>query len=312
MSPLAPRYGDPDRWRGALIGLALGDALGTTLEFRPPGSFAPLTDLVGGGHFCLRKGYWTDDTSMALCLGHSLVACQGFDATDQMRRYCAWLDEGYLSSLGTCFDIGTTVRSALRRFQRTGDPYAGSRARWSAGNGSIMRLAPVAMAYALYPELAIARAIDSSRTTHATPLCLESCGWLAEILCHLLAGTGKARSLQTRHPATSPEIAALQQGDWQSKPRSALRGSGYVVDSLEAALWCFWHTGNYADCVLAAANLGDDADTTAAVAGQLAGACYGYQAIRADWRAALYQEPAIRQLADDLWQLAHNPVAAEA
>lgn len=300
-----------DRWRGCLVGLALGDALGTTLEFRPPGSFAPLTDLVGGGHFCLRKGYWTDDTSMALCLGHSLVACHGFDATDQMRRYCAWLDEGYLSSLGTCFDVGNTVRTALRRFQRTGEPYAGSQARWSAGNGSIMRLAPIPMAYALLPDQAVARAMDSSRTTHAATLCLEGCAWLTEILVHLLHGADKAAALGDHRPATSPEIRALQQGTWREKPRSALRGSGYVVASLEAALWCFWHTDNYAACVLAAANLGDDADTTAAVAGQLAGACYGYQAIREDWRAALYQGEAIRQLADDLWRLAQQ-LAAEA
>jgi ADP-ribosyl-[dinitrogen reductase] hydrolase len=292
-----------DRSRGALLGLAIGDAIGTTLEFRPPGSFRPLTDMVGGGHFCLKKGYWTDDTSMALCLGHSLVQCQRFDATDQMRRYCDWLDHGYMSSIGTCFDVGVTVSSALRRFQKTGNPYAGAKSRWSSGNGSIMRLAPIAIACSHHMPVAQQLAIASSRTTHASPLCLDSCGFLATLLVLLIRGGDKSCLLHSDYPASSPEIRHLQEGHWQTKTYSEIKGSGYVIDSLEAALWCFYHTDNYADCVLAAANLGNDADTTAAVAGQLAGACYGYSTIRQSWRDALHQEAEIRQLADALFAL---------
>ena len=292
-----------DRSRGALLGLAIGDAIGTTLEFRPPGSFAPLTDMVGGGHFCLKKGYWTDDTSMALCLGHSLVACQRFDATDQMQRYCDWLDNGYMSSIGTCFDVGVTVSSALRRFQKTGNPYAGAKSRWSSGNGSIMRLAPIAIACAHDVAAAQRLAAASSRTTHAAPLCLDSCGLVATVLIQLLRGYGKSGLQTSDYTASSHEVEQLQRGHWQQKSYQQLKGTGYVIDSLEAALWCFYHTDNYADCVLAAANLGNDADTTAAVAGQLAGACYGYAAIRPAWREALHREAEICQLADQLFAL---------
>lgn len=291
-----------DRSRGALLGLAVGDALGTTLEFRPRGSFNPLTDMVGGGHFCLPKGHWTDDTSMALCLAHSLLACAGFDAHDQMQRYCNWLDHGYMSSIGCCFDVGTTVSAALRRFQKNGEPYAGSTARWSSGNGSIMRLAPVAIAYAGQPQLA-ERARDSSRTTHGSPLCLDSCAYLSQLLALLLQGAGKAALALLDYQATTPEVAALAQGRWRNKSYAELRGSGFVIDSLEAALWCFAHSHSYDQCVLAAANLGDDADTTAAVAGQLAGACYGASGIRSDWRAALHRHDEIQQLADQLHAL---------
>ncbi|MGL4207172.1 MAG: ADP-ribosylglycohydrolase family protein [Aeromonadaceae bacterium] len=292
-----------DRSRGCLLGLAIGDAIGTTLEFKPRGSFQPLTDMVGGGHFCLKKGYWTDDTSMALCLGHSLVECEGFDAHDQMRRYCDWLDNGYMSSIGTCFDVGVTVSSALRRFQKTGDPFAGARSSWSSGNGSIMRLAPLPIAYAHDAEQAMQLAAESSRTTHGSPLCLDSCRYLASLLVQLLNGQSKPALWQSHYRAQTPEVAALVNGTWRSKAYDELSGTGYVIESLEAALWCFEQTDNYADCVLAAANLGQDADTTAAVAGQLAGACYGYSQIRSEWCQHLHRHQEMVALADELWRL---------
>jgi ADP-ribosylglycohydrolase len=132
-----------DRYRGALLGLAVGDALGTTLEFARPGSFAPITDMVGGGRFGLQPGQWADDTSMALCLAESLIECQGFDPVDQLTRYCRWWREGHLSSTGVCFDIGTTTRAALVAFEETQDPYPGPDDPRTAGNGSLMRLAPI-------------------------------------------------------------------------------------------------------------------------------------------------------------------------
>jgi ADP-ribosyl-[dinitrogen reductase] hydrolase len=132
-----------ERYRGALLGLAAGDALGTTLEFKPPGTFAPLADMIGGGPFHLKPGEWTDDTSMALCLAESLIEKRDFDAKDQMDRYCRWHEEGYLSSNGTCFDIGNTVAGALATYRRTGNPFSGSESPDTAGNGSLMRLAPV-------------------------------------------------------------------------------------------------------------------------------------------------------------------------
>jgi ADP-ribosyl-[dinitrogen reductase] hydrolase len=117
------------------LGLAVGDALGTTVEFKAPGTFPPVTDISGGGHFNLKPGEWTDDTSMALCLAESLIERRGFDAKDQMDRYRRWHEQGYLSSNGRCFDIGDTVASALARYRRTGDPFAGSESPDTAGNG---------------------------------------------------------------------------------------------------------------------------------------------------------------------------------
>ena len=139
------------RYQGCLLGLAVGDALGTTLEFKKPGSFKPIIDLTGGGPFSLEAGQWTDDTSMALCLAESLLICQGFDPADQMERYLRWYREGYMSSTGSCFDIGNTTRAALTSFEGTGEPFSGPTHPWSAGNGSIMRLAPVVMYFAQDP-----------------------------------------------------------------------------------------------------------------------------------------------------------------
>ena len=184
-----------DRFEGCLIGLAVGDALGTTVEFSSPGSFEPVTDMVGGGVFGLKAGEWTDDTSMALCLAESLVRQQSFDPADQMRRYMNWYQIGYMSSTGSCFDIGGATRSALERFARTGEAYSGSTDPMTAGNGSIMRLAPVAMAYALQPSGAVHYAGLSSRTTHAATESVEACEVLAAILVAGFHGADKATML---------------------------------------------------------------------------------------------------------------------
>jgi len=296
-----------DKARGCLAGLAVGDAIGTTLEFKPPGTFKPLTDMVGGGHFCLQKGHWTDDTSMALCLGHSLVECGEFDPYDQMRRYCDWYDNGYMSSIGVCFDIGVTVSSALRRFQKTGEPFAGAKSRWSSGNGSIMRLAPIPIFYHRDSAAAVHYAGESSRTTHGSPLCVDACRYFSAILAGLINGAGKQLITQSPYSPQTEEIARIRQGAFLDKPYQELTGSGFVIESLESALWCFAHTDSFESCVLAAANLGNDADTTAAIAGQLAGACYGHAGIRTDWREALHRHDEIVALADALYAKAAIP-----
>lgn len=290
-----------NRARGALLGLAVGDAIGTTVEFKPRGSFTPLTDMVGGGPFDLLPGQWTDDTSMALCLAASLVE-HGFDTHDQMQRYLLWHDEGYLSSTGVCFDIGSATSTALERFRRTGNPVAGSTQPVSAGNGSIMRLAPVPIHYLDTPELAIQRSAAQSKTTHRAPECLGACHLLAEALIRALQGKAKedvlAPSLQTIPMSNSLMLIAA--GHYKTKSETQILGSGYVVESLEAAFWCFWQTDSFQDCVLLAANLGDDADTTAAVAGQLAGAFYGESGIPVSWLNKLAMATEIGQLAEQL------------
>ena len=180
-----------DAQRGCLLGLAAGDAVGATVEFKPRGSFAPLTDMIGGGPFHLLPGQWTDDTSMALCLATSLVECKGFNALDQMQRYVRWKDTGYLSSTGRCFDIGNTVATALNRFRISGNPLAGSTGEFSAGNGSLMRLAPVPMF--CFPDVDEAEsfAAESSRTTHGAPECVDACRFFARVLCRALEGSAK-------------------------------------------------------------------------------------------------------------------------
>jgi ADP-ribosyl-[dinitrogen reductase] hydrolase len=288
--------------RGCLLGLAAGDAVGTTVEFKPRGSFAPLNDMVGGGPFGLKPGQWTDDTSMALCLGYSLVERNGFDAHDQMARYVRWWREGYLGSTGRCFDIGVTVSEALSRFQQMGDPFAGSTDSHKAGNGCIMRLAPVPIFY--YPDIDAAAhyAAESARTTHAAAECLDASRLFARILVRALRGDDKSAVLlgDSQTLTGAPKIEAIARGDYRSKREAQIRGSGYVVECLEAALWSFDRTDTFADAVLLAANLGDDADTTAAVCGQVAGAYYGEAGIPAAWRARLTMCEEIIALADRL------------
>lgn len=300
---------DQDRFRGALLGLAVGDALGTTLEFRPPGSFAPLTDMVGGGPFRLAPGQWTDDTSMALCMAESLLIRGDFDPRDLMQRWLRWRDEGLWSATGQCFDIGVTTSAALSRFRRNGEPFAGSTDPRSAGNGGIMRLAPVPMRFAADPALAIARAADSSRTTHAARACLDAARYLGGLIVGALHGVPKADLLAPRYSplpggwqrdVLCPEIDAIAAGSFHHKQPPAIRGTGYVVDALEAALWAFAGTDEYASGALRAVNLGDDADTTGAIYGQLAGACYGYVALPPRWVRVIALREGILTLADGL------------
>ena len=289
------------RARGALLGLGVGDAIGTTVEFKPRGSFKPMTDMVGGGPFGLAPGQFTDDTSMALCLGASLIE-KGFDLHDQMTRYIRWANEGYMSSNGRCFDIGIATRAALQRFQRDGNPLAGSTDPSSAGNGCIMRLAPVPIRYMDQPELAVRYSAEQAQTTHQAPECLAASRLFGELLVRALQGKSKEEVLAPHDLAGKlpTKLEAIGQGRYRSKGRDAIRGTGYIVDSLEATLWCFSQTDNFRDCILMAANLGDDADTTAAQAGQLAGAFYGESGIPAEWLGKLTMMMLIRDMADAL------------
>lgn len=301
------------RFLGCLLGLAVGDALGAALEFCPPGSFTPITDLYGGGPFHLMPGQWTDDTSMALCLAESLVECQGFNPLDQMQRYWRWYQTGYLSSTGICFDIGNTTRSALERFAITGEPYCGSADPFSAGNGSLMRLAPVAMFFARDPALALTACANSSRTTHAAPAAVDACRYFGTLLVGALNEIDRERLLSPRYSLLPgawevepliPEIDEIALGSYQQRQPPAIQGSGYVVRSLEAALWAFYHSTDFRQGCLLAANLGDDADTTAAIYSQLAGAYYGVEEIPTQWLEKLAMCNKIQELAEALWRFA--------
>lgn len=302
-----------ERYRGCLLGLATGDALGTTLEFRRPGTFTPLEDMVGGGPFGLKPGYWTDDTSMALCLAESLIENKGFNPVDQLQRYVQWFRQGHLSSTDRCFDIGNTVRHALLLFEQTQNSYCGSTEPRSAGNGSIMRLGPVPLFYANSPQEAIAKSADSSRTTHATPAAVDACRYLAALLVGAVQGVSK-EELLTEYYSPIPgywqenplveEIDEIAQGSFKRRQPPEIKGTGYVVKSLEAALWAFYQSNSFQEGCLLAVNLGDDADTTGAVYGQLAGAFYGEGGIPADWLSKLAKRQLIESMAERLFTLA--------
>ena len=294
-----------DRFRGCLLGLAAGDALGTTLEFTPRDSVPPISDMLGGGPFDLEPGEWTDDTSMALCLATSLVEQGGFDAQDQMNRYSKWAESGYLSSNGRCFDIGATVARSLAKYRRSGDAFSGPTEPTAAGNGSLMRLAPVVLFFYPQNDQAVWFAAESSRTTHGAAECLHACALFAEFLIRALSGGSRSGVLlPVHHQLCSPSLDSIAKTGFLGKARSEIRGSGYVVHCLEAALWCFSETNSFRDAVLLAANLGEDADTTAAVCGQLAGAHYGVSGIPGAWLDKLVMRDEIIQIADQLHQAA--------
>jgi len=300
-----------ERYRGCLLGLAVGDALGTTLEFKSPGTFTPITDMIGGGPFNLKPGQWTDDTSMALCLAESLIECRGFNQKDQMERYVRWWKEGHLSSTGTCFDIGNTTRTALATFLKTGNPTSGPSDSYSAGNGSLMRLAPVPLFYAGNPREAIEKSGESSRTTHGAPTAVDACRYFGALIVGALNGEDKETILADHYcPVPGywqekplvPEIAEIATGSFKRRHPPQIRGSGYVVQSLEAALWAFYQSTSFEEGCLMAVNLGDDADTTGAIYGQIAGAYYGEDCISKIWRGKIAMKNMITTLAHNICQ----------
>lgn len=290
---------------GALLGLAIGDALGAPLEFRSRCRFTPISDMTVGGKFEMRLGEWTDDTAMALCLADSLIECNGFDAQDQMDRYIRWGNEGYNSTRSHAFGVGKTVAKALMNYQRSGDPYSGSKVPESAGNGSLMRIAPIAIFYAHDRDDSLKYAVLSSKTTHAAEECVQACTYFVDILINAFGCNDKEKVLT---PSFSTELFSerlkevVEQKCFSAKSADEIVGSGYVVESLEAALWAFWHHDSFEQVVLAAANLGDDSDTTAAIAGQLAGAFYGTDNIPAHWRKRLMRSDHIYDVAWNLSQ----------
>src|SRR5919202_6145133 len=298
------------RYRGSLLGLATADALGAPLEGRPPRSFPPVDDMSRGGFHGIEPGPLTDDTSMALCLADSLVERRGFDPMDQLRRYLRWFREGYMSSTGKPFGIGGTTTEALLRFEETGEPYCGSTDPNRAGNGSIMRLAPVPLFFGQRPQEAIERSAESSLTTHGAREAVDGCRYLGALLVGAVSGAGKEELLSERYCPVAgyweerplaPGIDEVASGSFKRKEPPEIRGTGYVVRSLEAALWAFHRSGSFDEGCLLAVNLGEDADTTAAVYGQLAGAFYGEDAIPGSWRTKLAYLRLIEDLAEKLF-----------
>lgn len=280
-----------DRALGAMIGLAVGDAVGTTLEFKERGEFEPITDMVGGGPFRLKVGEWTDDTSMALCLLDSLLEHGAIIPDDLLDRFYRWYDQGYNSHNDRCFDIGTTTRDALTLWKANGQTVAPD-LNFLSGNGGIMRLAPVPILWWYNDDRAMTAAKEQSITTHGSRECLETASRLAGIIARGIRGEGQGLNCKLKNLG-----------------ENAISSSGYVIDTFIAAQWAVVTTDNFRDAILAAANLGDDADTVAAVAGQIAGSLYGLSGIPTDWVDKLAWKDRILDLTNTLFDMSlANPL----
>jgi len=259
-----------DRAVGAFIGLAVGDALGTSVEFMSRGNFVPVTGMRGGGVFNLRPGEWTDDTSMAIALAEALLQDRTLaNPAFAMNRWVNWCYYGMHSHTGTCFDIGGQTGRALRTWHDL--QILPEKDTENAGNGGIMRLAPAVLANVHDRAMAEDVARRQSDFTHRNRHCREIAGQMAGMLHALIHG-------QTDGLVPAP-IAARTEAEVSS--------SGYVVDTFEAALWAFAPQDGFADIVLRAVNLGDDADTVGAVAGKIAGARYGLSGVPGEWLEVL-------------------------
>jgi ADP-ribosyl-[dinitrogen reductase] hydrolase len=305
-----------DRYRGSLVGLATGDALGTTLEFKALGTFKPISDMIGKGPFNLKAGEWTDDTSMALCLAQSLIDKQAFEPDDQMNNYLRWCNEGYMSSNGECFDIGRTISAALNKFESTGNPIAGETNPRSAGNGSIMRLAPIPLTYRLKSSSeALSKAAIMSQTTHGAEEPVDACRFYTALILSALNGCSKIEILNFDFIADkfdlmteglTCKILEVAEGSYKNLNPPQIIGTGYVVKALESALWAFYNSDSFEEGALLAVNLGNDADTTGAIYGQLAGCYYGINAIPQHWVSILAKSSLIFSMADQLLDLSER------
>lgn len=287
-----------DRLYGSFLGLAVGDAVGTTVEFRTRDTFEPVTDMVGKGPFNLPAGYFTDDTSMALCLAESLIENPLLDCDDLLQRFSDWYRNGVNSPTGRCFDIGTTTRSAIVNWEKTGSK-VNNTGPWDAGNGSIMRLAPVAIKYYNDEAMACLLAVAQGSSTHGSQECMHSAELLTRVLIRAFNATDK-------NEVFNVDVKDYWSGTVKDMlttldvSRDEVKSSGYVIHTLHAALWCFKNTDNFRDAILLATNLGDDADTVAAVTGQIAGAFYGMSGIPSEWLDKLYETERFIELVDKL------------
>jgi ADP-ribosyl-[dinitrogen reductase] hydrolase len=289
-----------ERFLGALLGLAVGDAVAAATQYRQPGTFTPVGDLIGGGPFELPRGGWSDDTAMALCLADSLLATDGFDARDQVERYKRWQREGYLSATGQCLGITASTARALAMANWRRQLFSGSHAPQQLDPEPLSRVAPVVMFSLAAEGEAVQLASEAARTTCQAPAVLDACRDLAHALFKALTGQQKPRILAAVSAAARPKAAPG--GPAHARQRERVRANDTVTDALNIALEAFATTGNFRDAVLQAANHGGNSDVAAAACGQLAGAHYGVAAIPASWRDCLLQRSVIEMYADRLLQ----------
>ncbi len=290
---------------GAILGFAVGDALGVPAEFMERSALRrdPVQAMRSGGVHGQPAGTWSDDTSMTLCAMDSLIAA-GIDYDDLMRRFSDWLLHASNTAHGTVFDVGNTCRRAIFAYADGADPLAcGQTEEFACGNGSLMRVLPMALYLAgrfgaAQLDDCIAGILhDTSKCTHAHPRCQMACGIYCAVAFALCRGGSLNQAVQSgilsslsyyREKAefaqVAPEFEALIR--IERRAEAQIESTGYVLHTLEAALWCLSTTRSYQACVCKAVNLGGDADTTAAVAGGLAGLWYGEAGIPREWAEA--------------------------
>ncbi len=269
-----------DRCLGSWLGLAIGDALGAPIQFQDRDTYETITDYRAGGVYQIPAGYWTDDTSMALCLAETLLEHRQYDPTDFGNRLVKWVGDGYNSSMPKCFDIGRTTLTAISNFRRYGPKDCGERGEHSKGNGSIMRLAPIPIFHRNNRKKAEIEAVWQGAFTHNNTVTANACYLLCHILLEAYSTGDKGKAFDALDKLTfHPALAGIESRNFKINSRDDTASDGYVVSTIEAALWAVWHTETFEDAILLAVNLGHDADTVGAVTGQIAGAIYGYSAI---------------------------------
>jgi ADP-ribosyl-[dinitrogen reductase] hydrolase len=296
-----------DRFLGAIVGLAAGDAIAAATQFRKAGTFTAVGDLLGGGPFDLPRGAWSDDTAMALCLAESLLEANSFDPRDQVERYRLWQQQGHLSATGQCLGITAGTAKALAQAQWRRQLFSGSHDPNQLDPEVLSRVAPAVLFYFSNPADAITFASEQARTTCQALGAMESCKLLAAWLLGAL--TGQSKSALLAPPPDILDATSLRSGATAlvaSAGTGAHPKAGNVLEALDAAVWAFRSTDNFRDGALKAANLGANSDVVGAVYGQLAGAHYGIGAIPTTWRASLLRREVIEGLADRL--LAHAMV----
>lgn len=286
-------YASPihDRIAGALVGLAIGDALGAPVEFSPRGTFEPVTGYREGGRFKLPAGAWTDDTAMALCMAQVLISNNGLEPEKLLESFCDWAEHGSNTSTGVAVGIGQNTLRVLGDYRRNGYLEALPFGSKNDGNGSLMRLAPVACYAHSDPAQAIQLASQQSRATHASRSADQSCQLVADLLCGLINGCNFEDLWQVASKRNwNRAVGSLFDYNYTELDADNVNAGGYVIDTLHASLWSLFNTNSFEAAAIKAVNLGDDADTVGAVVGQIAGAMYGYASVPAHFKNTLIDE----------------------
>lgn len=301
-----------DKSRSLLFGIATGDALGVPFEFKSRNTVRknPATGMTGYGSYNQPPGTFSDDSSLSFCLAETLI--DGYDIDRLGEYFLRWRDENYWSPLGDSFDIGISTSRALSRLAKGESPLnSGCTEEGANGNGSLMRIAPLVFYTKDMPiDKRFEIAKEVSAITHAHIRSVIACFYYVEFLRLLLQGKDKFDAYEIlkkqvteflkQKSIDSEEISLfdrLLKGNIRELGENEISGSGYVVHTIEAAVWCLLNTDNYADAVLKAVNLGEDTDTTAAVTGGLAGLLYGVEAIPSEWKVVLARHDDIEDLA---------------